>query len=154
MGIVVDNPARHLIILLALLREGLAFAFIRIDQIQIAQHYGVNTIITHTRLPVVGGTRAVFVDNTWFANPVGPTRPTPVFPSERVARNAFKSGAMGRPKAGGYSFGAEQNAILSHVLSGIGVGDRFLVLSGLSGSALFYIGRVLLVDAHGAVFLR
>jgi len=74
----------------------------------------------------------------------GPTPSAPTIAPDRVARVAFTSGSTGTPKAIAYSFRALNSVIVSRYLTGIGASERFLLLSGLSGSALFYIGRVLL----------
>lgn len=144
VGIVVDNPARHFIILLALLRNGFTSASLRPDQMVSAEANGVTTFITDAKLPVLPGIRTLWVDEKWFVDKRTAT-PAPMdWAPNRIARIVFTSGSTGRPKAIGYSRQTVAKVIADRYLTGIGAGERFMLLSGLSGSALFYIGRVLL----------
>ena len=69
VGVLVDNPIRHLITALALLRSGYSFCPMRADEREFAISCGARTIITDARLPLAPGVRVHFLDEKWFLNP-------------------------------------------------------------------------------------
>jgi acyl-coenzyme A synthetase/AMP-(fatty) acid ligase len=135
VGVLIDNPARHLIVALALIANGHAAASLRPDLLAAGVAAGVTNLITDTPLPITPGVKPLFADDKWFALADAPRRPLPVDQPERIIRVFFTSGSTGRPKA----IAITQRAMMALVFDSFAVGtskhERTMTAFGMSGPA-------------------
>jgi len=133
VGVLVDNPARHLIISLALIANGHAAASLRNDLLPAAQAAGITNVITDKPLPITPGLKPIFADDKWFTNSDAPRRPLPAAQPNRVVRIGFTSGSTGRPKAIAYTAGAQLARLETMFMTGMGRHKRIMCAWGMSG---------------------
>lgn len=96
----VGNPARHLIIVLALWRLGIASASIRPDLIEAAASAGFTLLLSDTASPPQASMRLAQVAEDWFTHATSDdiTPAPPAFEPDDAFRITFSSGSTGRPK--------------------------------------------------------
>lgn len=144
VGILVDNPGRHIIVLLALLSRGYAFCSLRKDLLGVAVASGVDQVVTDEPLPFVGGLKLARLDDAWF----GAKSRAALDPVEdvegQIVQIRFSSGSTGTPKAFGRTLPVFHKRIALKYVTGEAARPRFLTTVGLSGSALTYVMRVLM----------
>ncbi|MFN3892478.1 MAG: AMP-binding protein [Beijerinckiaceae bacterium] len=143
VAIAVDNPGRHLIVLLALIRSGYTVTSIRADQLGLAISFGAKAVLTDRLIPPQAGARVHAVDDKWFQGGTVARPPAHDFPADRIARIILTSGSTGVPKAIGVSFATMHSRIFGAYLSGIASEHRYFTTYGLSGSLFSYAMRVL-----------
>lgn len=145
VGILIDNPGRHLIVMLALLQSGYAFSPLRRATLDIGRKFGVDVFITDEKLPVLPGARVVWADDKWFLRTDAPSDRSLDAPHEedRIVRVSFSSGSTGVPKAFGSSWRTLNRRWQGKFLSRVASHEKFLTTVGLSGSALPYLSKVL-----------
>ena len=151
VGILIDNPARHLIVLLALMKSGFTFTSLRQEQVDLALKCGVAVVLTDTKLPVLSGAQSYVVDDKWFLSPPARDGGEFRFQPDRIVRFQFTSGSTGVPKAIGWSFRTSQDKLFEVFLSRIASHARFLTTYGFSNVALNMALRVL-SDGHTLIF--
>ncbi len=144
VGILVSAPGRHLIVLLALLRNGFAFASLRNDIIGVALAQGVDQVIADEFLPPLPGLRTTMVEDKWFARKPASAPPPVEADENQIVQIRFSSGSTGVPKAFGRTGPVFQKRIALKYVTGEAARSRFLTTVGLSGSALTYVMRVLM----------
>lgn len=95
----VGNPARHLIVILALWRLGIASASIRPDLIKAAASAGFTLMLSDSASPTHADMRHATVTEDWFTQAVpDEILPAPsLFEPDDVCRITFSSGSTGRP---------------------------------------------------------
>lgn len=133
VGLLIENPVRHIIVGLALIRSGYAIASLRRDLLNPALSNGFSTILTDERLPLVEGMRPILVDDGWFTQSPAKKIPAVEIAPDRVIRIAFTSGSTGRPKAIAHTHQTTIERIHSMIMLGIGRGERLMSGFGLSG---------------------
>lgn len=133
VGLLIDNPGRHMIIALALMKSGFAVASLRKDLLDAARCAGIETVIADAPLPFEPGRRAVFMDEKWFMRTEARVRPVSSLPDNRIVRVAFTSGSTGRPKAVAYSQRSLCARNLRLVWAGVGAEQRIMSAYGMSG---------------------
>ena len=133
VGLMIDNSARHLIIGLALMKSGFAFASLRPNLIEAAVRLGMTQLIVDTALPFDLRLRVSFVDDKWFSNPAPTPTPREHPTLEKVARISFTSGSTGEPKAISYTHKVLQDRVFKLFLAGVGSHERVMSAYGLSG---------------------
>ena len=148
VGIVVDNPARHLIVLLALLKSGYTFSSLRPNQIETAYRYGVAQLIAEGALHAPPGLKTLRLDDQWFLRSgLREGMFDVTHEAHRIVQVAFSSGSTGFPKALGQTLDLFQEKFLEIYQTGIAARPRFLTTVGFSGSALKYVLRILMDGA-------
>ena len=145
VGVVIDNPARHLIVLLALLKSGYTYSSLRPNQIDTAAQSGVRQLIVDRSLPLQPGRRTFWLEDKWFAAN-GLREGAFDLPHEprRIVQVSFSSGSTGFPKALGLTLAHFEEKFMDIYFTGIAARHRFLTTIGFSGSALKYVLRVLI----------
>jgi acyl-coenzyme A synthetase/AMP-(fatty) acid ligase len=145
VGVLIDNPGRHLIVLLALLQSGLAFTSLRSETLDVARNFGVDTVITDKKLPLFAGERVVWADDKWFARTDVPKNGAfdVRHADDGIVNLRFSSGSTGVPKVLALSWKTLNLRWMKTYLFGLAAGGRYLSTIGLSGSALAYVSRVL-----------
>ena len=133
VGVMIDNAARHIIVGLALMKSGFAFASLRPNLIEPAARLGMTQLIVDTALPFDPRLRASFVDETWFSKSAVKHVPDIAQPPERVARISFTSGSTGEPKAISYTHKVLQDRVFKLFLAGVGSHERVMSAYGVSG---------------------
>ncbi|MFN3892481.1 MAG: class I adenylate-forming enzyme family protein [Beijerinckiaceae bacterium] len=133
IGVLVDNPARHFIIALALISNGHAFAPLRVDLVSAAKAAGMTTLISDAPLSTDTAVRAISADENWFMRQNAPQRPLPHFQPNRIVQVAFTSGSTGRPKPIAYTERALSARVARNFLVGIGKTERIMSAYGISG---------------------
>ncbi len=151
VGLLVDNPIRHIIIFLALMRSGITVTSMRREHID--ENNVNNQIVITDHDHVFGPVKVVSVRDDWFTKSNVDTFGELPFENNRIARIYFTSGSTGYPKAIGCSFAAIHKRIEEIQFAGIGSGDRFLITYGLSNAALKYALKTL-ADAKTLVFSK
>jgi acyl-coenzyme A synthetase/AMP-(fatty) acid ligase len=151
VGILIDSPSRHLIVLLALMKNGFTFISMRNEQIGLALKCGVAAVLTDVKIPVLPNAQTYLVDDKWFVNPPRSGDTEVNFPDDRIARILFTSGSSGIPKAIGWTLRTIHNYISDIYLSGLGSHSRCLTTYGLSNAALHFALRVI-IDGKTIVF--
>ncbi|MBX9760420.1 MAG: acyl--CoA ligase [Beijerinckiaceae bacterium] len=138
VGILIDNPARHLIVALALLKAGITSTSLRSDLLETAWAVGVQTVLAEGPLPLGRPWRAHFVDEKWFTRKGGDARPITQVDPARVVRLSFTSGSTGRPKAVAITHRALMARIIAGEFARLGLSERVLSLGGVSSSGFNY----------------
>lgn len=151
VGLLVDNPIRHIVIFLALIRSGLTVTSMRKEHV-IENHVNNQVLITDHDLMSVP-TKIAYVEDDWFTQKNPPELSEFCFEENRIARILFTSGSTGFPKAIGWSFSTLHKRVQDIYTSGIGYGDRFLTTYGLSNAGLYYALRVL-SDGKTVIFSK
>lgn len=141
VGIVIDNPARHIIFILALIRGGVTSASLRPDQINEAMKNGVTELFVDAPTPMTPGLRTHFVDDSWFMRTNGERLQHDVV-HDRIVRLVLTSGSTGQPKLIGWSYGVFHRWIRDSYFTRIGSHERVLCTLGMSSAPMF-VFRVL-----------
>lgn len=144
VGILISSQGRHLIVLLALLRNGFAFASLRSDIVGAALAKGVDQVISDEFLPPLPGLKTTMVEDKWFARNRALAPPPVPVADNQIVQIRFSSGSTGVPKAYGRTAPVFQKRIALKYQTGEAASARFLTTVGLSGSALTYVMRVLM----------
>jgi acyl-coenzyme A synthetase/AMP-(fatty) acid ligase len=136
VGILVDNPARNIVLNLALMSLGVPSMVIREAQLPYLGKLGTKTLLVEGQISPVQGLAPVQIDPRWFGDPNAP-QPVALGSAERT-KLAFTSGTTGIPKA--ISFTEEDIAARSNFLRVV-TGDvnwtRSLIMPGLSTNFAF-----------------
>ena len=133
VGLLIDNPSRHMIIALALMKSGFAYSALRADLLDASLNAGIETVITDAPLPLEPRRRGIFLDDKWFTRADARPRPACAIPNTRIVRIAFSSGSTGRPKASAYSHRAVCERLLTLTAAGIGGHERVMSAYAMSG---------------------
>jgi acyl-coenzyme A synthetase/AMP-(fatty) acid ligase len=132
VGILIENPARHMIVALALAKHGVTSATLTVDLVPIARQIGISTVLTDQRIsdPFV---RQLAVRDDWFTAEADIERwSVNRQPDNRIMRVIFSSGSTGFSKAFGHSNRASFERIMER-MSLFRVGDeRAFIGFGLS----------------------
>lgn len=148
VGLLVANPGRHLVVLLALLRSGFAFSSLRLDLLPAAIASGFDQVITDEIIPAPAGLKVMRIDDAWFRRREGAAAPAPAAHADgQIVQIMFSSGSTGAPKAYGRTLPALWQRIRIKYATGESTRPRFLTTVGLSGSALNYVMRALMDGA-------
>jgi 2,3-dihydroxybenzoate-AMP ligase len=120
VGVLVENPIRHALLVLALNRMGIAAASLRQSTLSCAASLGIQDVLAEADVP---GFRTVPVNAEMFAAPFVPSGGRHVdVPSSEVALIEFTSGSTGLPKPIGLTNAAviaqTMNRILAYGLGG------------------------------------
>jgi acyl-coenzyme A synthetase/AMP-(fatty) acid ligase len=151
VGLLVDNPIRHIIIFLALIRSGFTVTSMRREHFRTS---GVNNqIIISDQDLIFGSIKVVSVRDDWFARRHENKFGEYAFEENRIARIVFTSGSTGKPKAIGLSFRTMEKKIEELQTSGVCVGKRFLTTYGLSNAGLKYAFKSL-VNGNTLLFSK
>jgi acyl-coenzyme A synthetase/AMP-(fatty) acid ligase len=131
VGILVDHPARNVVLTLALMSLGVPSIVIRESQLAYLGKLGTKSLLVEGQIYPPAGLSAVQIDLRWFGDPNAPA-PRPLGASERT-KLAFTSGTTGIPKA--ISFSEADIAARSNFLRVV-TGDvqwtRSMIMPGLS----------------------
>lgn len=141
VAILIDNPARHLILILALMKSGIPSASLRPDQIREAMKHGISEALIEAPLDFIEGLRTHWVDDGWFMKQDGEIA-TFDHPTDRIIRLCMTSGSTGRPKLIGSTFQVFSRWVRDCYYTGIGASERVLCTLGMS-SAPTFVFRVL-----------
>lgn len=133
VALLIENPIRHIILGLALIKSGYAIASVRRDLLNSALEHGISTVLTDERLPAMDGLRSVTVDERWFNNPDPKPAPAPVMAPGRIVRIVFTSGSTGRPKPLAHTLRTTVERMQVMAMAGLGRGERLMCGFGLSG---------------------
>lgn len=131
----IANPARHIIVLLALWRQGIPSVSIRPDLVAPAVAAGCRFFLSDAATKPIEGARQFIVTEDWFTSP--PAGPIPfsesLFEDDDVFRVTFSSGSTGRPKPIAHSQGAYQRRIVDTLLTSFPrPWSRLLITGGVS----------------------
>jgi acyl-coenzyme A synthetase/AMP-(fatty) acid ligase len=134
VGLLVDDPARHMIVSLALMGMGYTVAGLREDLIQPARACGIDVFIVDDRAPRIPDVATYLVGDAWFAarDPGQPIAQE--WPDNRAIRIVFTSGSTGRPKPITRTLPFLLEAVADNVKYRIGPSERSICMEGMSAS--------------------
>jgi acyl-coenzyme A synthetase/AMP-(fatty) acid ligase len=135
VSINVDNPARHLILLLALWRLGIPSASIRRDLVDVAVVAGCKLFLSEAAIKSPENVRQLQVTEDWFTQRAPGYVPVTdsLFAADDVCRVTFTSGSTGLAKPVAHSEAAYQRRILDTLLTSFQrPWKRLLIMGGLS----------------------
>src|SRR6476660_2534383 len=131
VGILIDHPARNIVVNCALMLLGIPSIVIRDNQVPYLTTIGTKTLVYEGQPNPIPGVAMIRAQLPWFSDPK-PPKPA-VLAGARRTKLAFTSGTTGTPQA--ISFGDEDIAARSNflraVLSNL-VWSRSLIMPGLS----------------------
>lgn len=135
IGIFVDDPVRHIIISLALMKSGFCTVALRPDSISIASSIGVSTIISSS--PVnLQGINMLIVDDAWFQNTHSAYDVSDqTVDGDRITRVEFTSGSTGMPKPVGVTannlYNQTANRIVAYSMTSENLMSMFKLTSNI-----------------------
>jgi acyl-coenzyme A synthetase/AMP-(fatty) acid ligase len=97
VGVKVGNPARHLALLLALRKAGLASVSF-VDRPVAAPGLSLVALVLDSPTPIWPGVRAIVVDDEWFAGSAGAAASVSPLLDDETCRVILSSGTTGVPK--------------------------------------------------------
>lgn len=150
----VDNHARHLIIVSALYRLGIASVSVSGAEDLPKAGVRVDAIISDRNQAFSGFGRLILVNDDWFARPFDPAAPRPAgFRDDDLARIIMSSGTTAAPKAIGMSARVVEDRIITgrRTLT-LAPWDRMMCLPVLTSSLGFGSALQALAYGHSVVF--
>jgi acyl-coenzyme A synthetase/AMP-(fatty) acid ligase len=155
VAIEVADPARHIVIALALMRLGIASVSVRQETLVFVAGLGVTLVLSDDGGPSPAGLARQLVTDDWFAPVpdteivIGPSH----FAEHDVCRVSITSGSTGQPKAVGQSEIATWRRIQERLFSSIAEPwSRTLCMAGLSTNFGFTRALLPLCIGHAACF--
>ena len=104
VSILVDHPARHLIIALGLMASGFSISSLRDDLLPAAHAAGFSVFVTDGgKYSLPAGASVFPADERWFTRSPNHRFKVVNFDGGRIARIVFSSGSTGRPKPIGWT---------------------------------------------------
>ncbi len=144
IGLLVDNPVRHLIVCLALVRSGFTVASLSVEHLGLTKSFNIRHVMTDLKnLSLASGAQYHDVEDDWFANKLTITLDEIEPPPHRIMRITFTSGSTGFPKAIGWSYRTIHRRMNDYSLSGVADSNRFLTTMGLSSGGLLLALKVI-----------
>ena len=134
VGLLVDDPARHMIISLALMGMGYTVAGLRDDLVETARAYDIDVFVADGAPRKLEGATCHRISDAWFsAQDVGP--PTAQeWSDKRAIRITFTSGSTGRPKPIARTLPLLLSVVDDNINYRIGSGERSICMEGMSAS--------------------
>jgi acyl-CoA synthetase (AMP-forming)/AMP-acid ligase II len=150
IGIATGNPIRHLTLVYALYRSGIASVSLRHGLDVVRAGIQLAAVLRDKDSDTQPGARDIPVDEAWF-KPAGPQGPRPgpsAFRSpDEICRVSFSSGTTGYPKGIGFTVKDIEARLSAYSLRAANAAwDRMLCLPGLSTNYGFSFAQVALTE--------
>lgn len=154
VGLLVDDPPRHIIVSLALMGMGYTVAALRDELIEPAAAWGIDNFLVDDRtLKLPSDARAHRIDGSWFSAAGAGAPAAFEWPEDRAVRIVFTSGSTGRPKPIAWSMPMLVRFIADSINYRIGPGDRSMCTVGMSAPG-FYLSLAHLMCGKAICFAR
>ncbi len=134
IGLLIDDPARHVIISLALMDMGYTVAGLREDLIGPARACGIDVFIIDGRTLRLDGAVLHRIGDAWFSDGEAGDLQMQEWPDSRAIRITFTSGSTGRPKPIARTLQFLLDIMDDNVRHRIGPGERSICMEGMSAS--------------------
>ena len=151
VGLLVDDPARHMIISLALMGMGYTVAGLRDDLVETARAYDIDVFVADGAPRKLEGATCHRISDAWFsAQDVGP--PTAQeWSDKRAIRLVFTSGATGRPKPIAWTLPVLLDRVNYSIKYWIAPVERSICTFGMSGPG-FYLALATMACGRSICF--
>lgn len=136
VGVLVENPARHIIVTLALAKAGYCAVSLHRSHLPLCAALSVPAVLSDTRL-LDFVLKIHAVEDDWFVGPAAQGGGVAEPPEDRIVKVEFTSGSTGRPKPVGFTDAAVLNQTLNRIAAYAMRGDAALSLFRVTSNVGF-----------------